>query len=352
MKKFLICLLVLCFSLSGCKRVQDTIDEETSAENAVANSFDSTYYNTINSSGTDAREQILNDFSSNQNDFNLVGRGLQVLSLDYFSNKDHYLREGTHLSRRDYADLTGTGTDNSLQPVGTVDGITDPTLVQSIIQQEYVKKSVSGYDLAGFSIAIAIASDITTDGVVREFSQNTIETYSKEAIPKVYQYFISQYEELANVPILITVYQMAKSTDETSGKYIYSCYCNGSLGDIKSVNMQTVVFTSDEAKTIDNSLSSEFVVFKEKIKNAATDAVGVVGYGTYLNGKVINMRIEFRFNTKTYTETNTLMNIAASEIDSCFTNEFDIKGIVYTQNQLQGFIVKKAGENAASYTIY
>lgn len=353
MKKLLACLLVLSCSLAGCSRVQDTIDQETSSESAVANSFDNTYYNTINSNGSGARDAIYTDFSRNQDDYNLIGRGLQVLSLDYFSNDTHYLREGTHLSVDDYTSLTGYG-EHSLQPAsGTVlDGVTDPVLVHSIIQQDYVTQSGTSYQLSGVSIAVALSTDTTVDGVVREFSQSTLDSFSQEMIPKVYEYFTTQYEELASIPMLITVYQMATSTDETSGKYTYSCYCDGSLGTIKSINMQTVIFSSEEAETVDKNLSTEFTVFKERIKSQAVDAVGVVGYGTYLNGEILNLRLEIYFNSKTYTETNTLMNIAASEIDNSFTAGFEIKGIIYAQSKLQGFIIKHPGESAQSFTIY
>ena len=353
MKKSIICLLVLSFCLTGCKKVKDTINKETSAESAVANSFDNTYYNTINTNGSAIRETIYNDLSSNQNDYNTIGRGLQILSLDYYSNKDHYLKEGSYISADDYSNLLGRSEYSIQIPKGeTVDGVSDPVIFESLVQQEYVKKNGDQYTLSGISIAIAVSPDAEVNGVTKEFTQENIIRYSKEAITKTYNYFASQYEDLANVPILVSVYQLAKATDATSGKFILSSYCQGGVGDIKNVDMETVVFTSDRAKEIDNALSSQFVLFKEKIKNAAIDATGVVGYATYLNGKIISMRIEFRLNTKTFTETNALMNVAASEMDSCFTTEFDITGIVYAQNQLQGFILKKAGEKAYSHTIY
>lgn len=353
MKKSLILLLVFSFCLTGCKKVKDTINKETTAENAVANSFDNTYYNTINTNGSAIRETIYNDLSSNQNDYNTIGRGLQILSLDYFSNKDHYLKEGSYISAEDYSNLLGRSEYSIQIPKGeTVDGVSDPAIFESLIQQEYVKKNGDQYTLSGISIAIAVSPDAEVNGVSKEFSNETILRYSKEAIAKTYNYFASQYEELTNVPILISVYQLAKSTDAASGKYILSSYCQGGIGDIKNVDMETVVFTSERAKEVDNALSSQFVLFKEKIKKAAIDATGIVGYATYLNGNIISMRVEFRLNTKTFTETNALMNVAASEMDSCFTSEFDITGIVYAQNQLQGFILKNAGQKAYSHTIY
>lgn len=353
MKKLIVGLLAFSLCLTGCTRVKDTINNETNAESAVANSFDNTYYNTINTKGSEIRETIYNDLSSNQNDYNTIGRGLQILSLDYFSNKDHSLKEGTYITAEDYSNLLGRSEYSIQIPKGeTVDGVSDPAIFESLVQQEYVKKNGDQYTLSGISIAIAVSPDAEVNGVVKEFGQDNIIKYSKIAIEKTYKYFVSQYEDLANVPILVSVYQLAKSTDATSGKFILSSLCQGGVGDIKNVDMETVVFTSERAKQIDNALSSQFIVFKEKMKNAAIDATGVVGYATYMNGKIISMRIEFRFNTRTFTETNALMNVAASELDNCFTTEFDITGVVYAQNQLQGFILKKAGEKAYSHTIY
>lgn len=357
MKKLVSIILVLCFMLTGCKRVQDTIDQETTSDKVIANSFDNTYYNTINSKGDSVREVIYNDLSSNQNDFNIIGRGLQLISLNTFSNKDHYLREATHLVSEDYNELFGRGEYSIQPPKGEIiDGIEDPVLFESIIQQEFVKKSSDSsqpYSLAGLSIALAIAPDAKVNGVAKEFTAATIDEYSRRAIDIAYRYFSTKYEDLKEVPILVSVYQLAKSTDTMSGKYIYSSVCqNGVTGDIKNVNMESVVFTSEKAKTLDNALSSEFVLFKEKMKTAAMDATGVIGYGTYFNNEIVNMRIEIKLNTKTYTETIALMNLAASEMDICFTSNFDMTVIVYSQNQLQGFIIKKAGQKAISNTIY
>ena len=353
MKQKLILLFLSLSLLTGCTKVRDTISQETTGDTLATNSFDNTFYDTIITSGTEAREPVYLDFSRNLSDYYMIGRGLQVLSLDYFSNKNHSLREGTHFTKNDYAALLGYGDDSIQFDKGSsVDGISDPVLATSLVQQEYVVKEGTGYKLAGMSLALAVASDQTdSSGITHEFNQSTIESFSKDAVKKVYNYFISQYKELSSIPILIGVYQMSKSTDETSGKFIYYCYNDGKEGDLKSTNMQTVVFSSDEAKSLDNSLSSEFTIFKEKVKSTAVDAVSMVGYGSYLNNKIMNFKIEVYLNTKTYTETTALMNYMAGEVDTCFNSDLELKIIVYSHSDLQGFIIKKSGESTQSYTI-
>lgn len=351
--KIKLCILLICsLIISGCSRIKNTIDEETGGDTAVLNTFDNTYYNTIISSGMDAREPVYNDFSSNQNDFNLVGRGLQVLSLDYFSNNNHFLREGTHFTRNDYSNLIGSGEYSIQTDAAELDGIANPSLGYSLLQQEYVTNGTEGYVLSGISMALAVTSDVNVDGVSTEFQDSTIEDFGRNAIPKIYNYMIATYPELASVPILIGVYQMAKSTDNVSGKYVLSSYCDGKVGDINKVDVKNLVFSSSDATVFDSGLSSEFTLFKERVKNAAADAVGVVGYGTYINGAIVNMRIDITLNTKTYTETISLMNLIASEMENSFTNQFDIKGVIYSRTTLQGFIIKNANSKAVSYTIY
>ena len=53
------------------------------------------------------------------------------------------------------------------------------------------------------------------------------------------------------------------------------------VGNIKSLDYATYIFTSDEANKADEALYSQFSVLKNNVKNASTEAVGVVGYGKY-----------------------------------------------------------------------
>ena len=66
---------------------------ETSKDDVIENSFSDDYYNIVSSKGSLIRERFYSNLANNQDDYKTVGRGLQLLSLDYFSNDTHYMKE-------------------------------------------------------------------------------------------------------------------------------------------------------------------------------------------------------------------------------------------------------------------
>lgn len=374
-KKIAIVLLTLMLGLSGCKKAKETVGNETSKDDVIENSFSDDYYNIVSSKGSPIRERFYSNLANNQDDYKTVGRGLQLLSLDYFSNDTHYMKEGSYITTKDYQELTlrGSNYPYSLQiPEGTtIDGvetshggdedatkIKTPVMFQTLYQQEYMKKNGDNFELAGISMAIVISAEYTANlnGTKAlsptHFSQEVIEQYSKAAIETTYRYFKDTYSELTNIPMLISVYQMANSTDVTSGSYIYSSYCDGGVGEIKSVNQETVIFTSDSAKEVDAATYNEFVLIKEKTKNFATEAIGMVGAAKYQDNKIQSMVIELNLNTKTFSEEIAIMNYMASLINTGFTSDFFIKVNVKAQDSESGTIIKEVGQEAKSYLDY
>lgn len=375
-QKLLLTLLVLSMVLSGCQKAKETVDQETTKDDIIANSFSDSYYDIVSSNASSIRERVYSNLASNQDDYKSVGRGLQLLSLDYFSNDKHLMKEGSHITQVDYQELMMRGSDYlySIQiPNGTtIDGvetsngsseedaikIKTPVLFETMYQQEYVVKSGSDYQLAGVSIALVLTPEYTANLngnkalTATTYSQSIIEEYSKRAIENTYKYFKDTYSDLNNIPILIGVYQMASSKDVTSGHYIYSSYCNGSVGEIKSVSQQTVIFTSDEAQRVDSATYNEFLLVKEKVKNFATEAIGMVGTAKYQNGQIQSMIIELNLNTKTYSEEMAIMNYVASLLNNSFSSSFFIKVNVSAQDSASGTIIKEAGKSAKSYLDY
>lgn len=88
------------------------------------------------------------------------------------------------------------------------------------------------------------------------------------------------------------------------------------------------------------------------MKNASFEAVGVVGYGRYKDGEIQSMRININVNVKTYTELVYLVETAADEVNSQFSNDFDITVQVSSQDQLEAIIIKDQGEDARSILLY
>ena len=351
MKKLLIICLCL-IMMSGCSSSDTEKKEENSTDTSSTDSLDDTFYPMVNLGTNIIRENYYKDFYSSD-DFQTIGRELQVLATEHFSTSDYYMSEGLQLVKKDKDKLLtrSTAPEYTLQPEKgtTIENVEDPTMVENICEQDLYKKNGTDYTLAGMAIAVILDP---TGGGDKRMSDDTIYSYGKQSIEKMYKYLQSK-KSLKDIPVVIAVYcENINSENSYNGKYILSSYCsNGSVGEIKSLDYDTYIFTSDEAKTADEETESQFSVFKNNLKNAATEAVGVVGYGKYKNGSIQSMKIQLTVNVKTYTELIYMVELTADEMDSRFTG-FDCYTIVNDQDGLKAVIIKKAGEDAQSQLLY
>lgn len=355
MKKIgILCLIA--FLLVGCGR-SGGIQEETTQEEATMDSLDDTYYKIVNFGRSDLRENFYSDFSSTK-DFDYIGRDLQIISGSYFSTSDYYMSEGQYFNRERRNNLLNWDGNYSIQvPKGTtVEGVKSPILFSNLLEQDFYTRSGSTYTLSGIALSIIMDPlDSQGQALTTPLSEKTIKKYGKDCIKKVYQYFTESADmaEIGNVPILIAVYQATdQSRNNYNGKYIYECYCDGSLGDIKELNHTTVIFSSSEAEKLDKKTYDEFNEIKNNLKSASTEAAGLVGEAKYIDGKIQSMVINANLNIKTITELQYLTSLLADQIDSHFSYSFDIKVLVNSQDGLKAVIIKDAGEKAKSSIIY
>ncbi|WP_285945019.1 CamS family sex pheromone protein, partial [Thomasclavelia cocleata] len=138
---------------------------------------------------------------------------------------------------------------------------------------------------------------------------------------------------------------------DINGRYILKSFCENSVGSIDTLNYHNYMFSSEEATAVDEETASQFEIFKSNMKKAATEAVGVIGYGRYKDGTIQSMNIKLNVNVKTYEELIYLVSTAADEIDNQFTG-FDIKVLVHSQDDLEAIIIKEQGEKAKSSLLY
>ena len=350
---FILCLLVL----TGCTSAKDTVDKNSSKDTTSTDSLDDTFYPIVNLGANTNRETIYSDFHGTD-DFQTIGRELQVLSTEHYSTSKYYMSEGLQFTKDDKDNLLLRSDDPkkypySLQPSkGTsIENIENPIMVENIYEQDYYTKGATDYKLEGLSVAIVVHTKDSSDHELSTpMSDSVVKEYARGTIEKLYKYMQSK-KKLKDLPVFIAVYQAATSNNSYSGKYIYSSYCNGSVGSISELDYNTLVFTSSDAEKKDAETSSQFAIFKNNLKNAATEAVGVIGYGRYQDGHLKSMKIQMSVNIKTYTELIYLVQLAADDLDSRFSG-FDISVIVNDQDGLKAVIIKKSGKSAESTLLY
>ncbi|WP_028042204.1 CamS family sex pheromone protein [Candidatus Stoquefichus massiliensis] len=355
MRKF-ICAFLALFMLTGCHKAKESIQEQTANNTASMNSFDDSYYKIVKFDDSELREDFYLDYGST-NDFQSVGRGLQLISNDYFSTSNHYMSEGQYLKLSLVKEMLSRKSENSLQPESgrVIENIESPVMVQNLQEQDYYIKDGDRYTLKGLAFAIVIdprKSDNTRLDVA--MSDKEIVKYGRECIEKFYKVIQNSddFKNVKNIPVLITVYQATdKTTSTVNGHYILKSYCQNELGEISNVNQETVLFVSERAQQIDKTTSNDFDTIKAGLKNAATEAAGFVGEAKYVNGEIQSMVINVHLNVKTATELMYLTSIVADGIESKFTYDFDTKVLIYSQDELSAIIVKEKGKSAKSYSL-
>ncbi len=356
MKKF-ICILMVALLLVGCQSSQETVQEETSNNTASMDSFDDTYYNIVKFEDSELREDFYLDYGSTS-DFTTIGRDLQILSSQYFSTSDYYMSEGQYLKLSLKQEMVKRNNDNSLQPASgtTINDVKDPVMVQNIQEQDFWEKSGDKYTLRGASFAIVIdPRDADNNRLDTQMDDQSILNYGRECSQKLYEIIQSHedFENLKGLPVLIAIYQATDLTTSTvNGHYVLKTYCNGSYGQSEEVNFETVLFESDRAQEIDATTANEFNIIKTNLKDAATEAAGLVGTARYQNGNIQSMVIEANLNVKTATELMYLSSIIADGVNTRFSADFDIKVLVYSQDDLNAVIIKDSGQDVKSYYLY
>ena len=362
MKKIILALLAVCL-LTGCHRAKKSVQEQTSNEAASMETFSDSYYKIVNFGDSELREDFYLDYGATS-DFQNIGRGLQMLSAQYFSTSSYYMGEGRYLGLEEKQQLVKRAEDKSkypytLQPEkgSSVEGVSEPIMVSNVQEQDYYVKDGSNYTLKGASFAI-ILDPTNSDGSALEsdMSDSTLRSYGEQCVKQFYK-FINEYESfqdnLKDLPIVIAIYKATDtSTSTVGGDYILKSYCDGGVGSAEKVNYETVLFSSDRAQEVDKATYTNFVEIKASLKNASTEAAGLVGEAHYIDGDIQSMVMNANLNIKTYTELLYLTSVLADSINSKFTYDFDCKVLVNSQDKLQAIIVKNKGEKAESHILY
>ena len=360
MKRLILCMAIFLI-LTGCTKKVET----TNTEESVQTFKGEDYYKMIDKGRGTNSENFYLEFSGTKDMIN-IGSGMQRLSAEHFSTDSYYLSEGRQLTMDDYnqlkrRDAKGTKKKDKQYPYTlqvehgvTLDGVKDPVMVDNITELDFYKKSATSYKLKALSIAIILdPRDAKNNTLEKAMSTSTIKSFSQEVIEKMYKFLRERKEDLKDLPVMIAVY-MANDNNESfvNGHFIYKAYCNdGNVGKMKKVTEETVIFTSTRAEKLDPTTYTDFESIKAKLKNAATEAAGLVGEARYIDKKIHSMTITAHLNVKTYTELLYLTSVIANSIDDGFTNEFTVKTLIYSQDELMAVIVKNSGSSTQTTII-
>ena len=354
MRKFLI-LVIMVLLLGGCERAQNALNQKTDATIISSDSLNDSFYPVyMSSTVSDLRDSYYYHAITNPNDYKLLGRELQIKSLKYFSNQNHYFQEGQYLKLRDMDALLvrnreGTSNEHSLQPLfGDIIGnVETPTMISTIFETNFLIYSNGEYQLNGMSLAIALnPRTMERESLTSPMDDEVIYEFAVLAAEKLFKYL---REELAiEVPIYIGFYLCATELSDHSGRYIGGVYSGEVFGSPERYYEEQVIFPSSHATSIDQGTANEFSLIRSSLKQGAYEAIGVVGQAYYKESTIHYLNIQVTMNTKTYTESVTIIQYIADLIDQKLSEGYDVQVFVYSQDRLVGIVHRMAGQKVKS----
>ena len=177
MKKLLIICLCL-IMMSGCSSSDTEKKEENSTDTSSTDSLDDTFYPMVNLGTNIIRENYYKDFYSSD-DFQTIGRELQVLATEHFSTSDYYMSEGQNLTRSNVAQLVERDDSNpdkyphtlENQAGTAIGGIDSPNMITTIYEQDFYHFAYIGNLCGRSSYRLQCPSHLTRCRITTKITQ-------------------------------------------------------------------------------------------------------------------------------------------------------------------------------------
>jgi protein involved in sex pheromone biosynthesis len=312
---------------------------------------------------------------SNRVDVDELETRLQDLSKTPYGPGRYFFQEGRYLSpnfidsllsRKDKTHPNGLN-----PPLGKgkdlgAQAASSPKTLSYILEQDYLTKKGSSYQLSGISLGISVNS-VYSDNLYDPKTGNTypvdvtLDPTKSMSQAKIDAQMILQkirgIHGLENVPVFIGLYIESEPSSFIPGHYFAKSFVNGggqTIGKWTSVNEKVVLFPSTTAQNSYLGDSDKFGKFSDDIKSFFPNSIGVIGKGFYKDGNLseLTVTINERFYDKT--ETVSFANYVAMLISDKFPFPQDTPVQVYINsvNQPEAIIVNRPNMDQPFVHVY
>jgi protein involved in sex pheromone biosynthesis len=338
--------------LSGCNFMgmpgkSDTentnlVTQQTTSENETNEYL---RYN-VKSSAFSKNRELITYQVNNRVDMNEIETGLMSISEEYFPAEDYIYQEGQHLEeirswiRRESNDELGLNPPIEVEESMGWEKVMEikkesPMYLGYVHEQNYVDKEGN---LKGIAIALAMNSVdyITVDDNMglKHFDTKEIsglDEPSKKMVSEGKKMAgtiinrIRQKEGLANIPVVISLYQLEKKNSVLPGSYFSYAYLDSNDKSIKKwrdTEKQEYLFPSDEAEEHDRVVSNRFKGLEEDMNSFFVDrTIQLVSKGTYIGSDMQKMVINVNTDMTKYGEIVGFVQAFTPEIQDFFPHE-------------------------------
>jgi protein involved in sex pheromone biosynthesis len=283
---------------------------------------------------------------NNRVDMNEIETGLMSISEEYFPADEFIYQEGQYLTeigswiRRKSNDELGLNPaievteDMGWEKVMEIKK-QNPIYLGYVHEQNYVDKKGN---IKGLSIGLAMNSidyiEVFDNMGLKHFDTKEISKTDKPSAKMISEgkkmaetiiNRVRQNENLQNVPIVISLYQLEKKNSVLPGSYFSYAYLDGNDKSIKKwreVEKQEFLFPSDEAEEHDRVVSNRFKGLEEDMNSYFSDrTIQLVAKGTYIENDLQKMVINVNTDMTKYGEIVGFVQAITPEIRDFFPHE-------------------------------
>lgn len=293
--------------------------EETAAEGVTQTieARDSYYQMVIPFKAAAARGLAQRQVSSSL-ELEEVELGLMRHSTDAFDPDKFAYQEGQLLNAEDVSTLLGRkgGSNEGLTPLNPAyaDGKAEveddkfvdankksPLYLASIVEQNYMTKADSGYQLGGVSFALILNREYVFQApnygptyTVKLDQKKVIAEGERMANELVAQ--LRKREDFKDLNVNVALYMKSTQGSPTPGNYIKSAFVGTddqvASSDWKAIDEKYYYFPSATATNDVREDAQKFTLFSDRIADLFPDYSGMIGKGFYQNGDLSRLEID------------------------------------------------------------
>lgn len=315
MKK-IISLIILAIFIVGCGNTE--VDDN---DILVINTDSSSYDHVV------PYENSYNRFFHSSKDYKEIGQGLVEISKDYFPTDEYDLKEGIVIRNYndDYHPLVKLreSTDNpyGLNPerslklkVNETTEVSGPFLVSDIYEIDFVAKEEKN-ELAGVSLALVLNKTIFDgNGSPILVDDKVLYSFGTEVAGPKLESYLRKKPELANIPIVITIFVSDVGNQSVPGNFIAEAQYQNRQGQFKAISHKWAIFPTPSGRLIDGYVDEQISKLKRSVNEILAEDIGIVAYGEFKDNQLVRLNIDVSVQTKTYTEILALTNYIAQAI--------------------------------------
>lgn len=352
--------------------IQETTDESTNQSAIVPNyrMSDETYRMilTEGSSKVSKARTVTTNQMGNRLDISEFESGLRRHSKEYFDPEDYYFQPGQFLdgdTLLNWLSRASEGNEEGLNPEldessATVDEIkAKPKYISNIIEQDYlVKKEDNVVEVKGMTIGISLRTvyNFTSDGRDYKEDHTTEELIAKgkEYANKILQR-LREKEKLTDVPIVFALYEEEEASSKVPGNFLSKAYVKGSdmkVDGWEKLDENHVLFPSSEGKEKYFDDSQVFSDFRTEVSNYFPNFVGMIANGFYINDELQSVTINIPIQFRSESEVVGFTQYVYSLVVEMFPEHYDVEVNIYSMDQQESLISRKAGQEDPYVHIY